>query len=1144
MTDFEDTGGQSLSPGSRLTRLVSATGGVRKWSVLGALLLSSAAAQAKIIYVNQALTATGNGKAWTTAYKDLQDALAGSVAGDSIYIARGTYFPDEQGIITNPTTGDRQASFILKGVKVYGGFVGNETSLSQRNVAANETVLSGEIWPIDPDDEDTFGYERYWSLHVVVLSGNSTLDGITVQKGRANGDESPNNRGGGILVPTGQTVTLNNCLIQDNQATESGGGVFGNVVAKNTDFEVNFINNMHLYTKVKDPSLQNWLFSPNGSGGAIKGDVTATGCSFSGNWIDTQSIDLGVTSTATGGAISGATVNLNACDFDRNIASSTSFYYIPVSSSADSTARGGAVSATTLLTALNCKFMNNAGEATSYTRETGREPFKDNPSSGFTSTAVVLGGAVAGPVKLANCLFSKNTAHGNTATGDNSVCDALGGGVYAEQQSELTNCVLVQNTSDQDENGHLTPTLPPRGSLPAGGGLHTAIGGTTVVMNSTFFDNVSQFSESFGPDPDGDGPLLFPAPIRASGAALSLDVNASVKILSNVFWDSRPVLVNADTNQEIGLGLILLRGNARISNKLYPTPSTETNNVVKVGAKSIITGAGANVDLGDPTTRTLPSKDPLFADATNLIGPDGKWGTLDDGLRLLAGSSAIGRGNLLFLPKDIYDLDDDGKITENLPVDFAGFKRVQGGTLDLGAYEFGDISNSPDISIEQPVGTPLLDAANTIDFGANAGQTKSFTVRNTGAGDLLRMVVSVTGANLADFTVTQPISTSLSPAATTTFTVTFKPRASGPRNATIRITSNDPDENPFTIGVTGNAPLPDIVVEQPVGTNLVDASSTVNYGVVGAQSSASKTFTISNNGIADLKIQSINFTGTNASNFKASAPLQSVVPVGSSTTFNVVFTPAGAGPRTANLNILSNDPDDESTFTVKMAGSGTTSPEIAVSQPFAADLVDGDAVSFGSVQKGQLLSKKFVIRNDGTSDLTGLGVKISGAGVFTVTKLSVTSLAPGKNTSFTVKFKPTAAGKKTAAIQIASNDVDESPFDLKLSGTGVVQASKKVKASLAAAVATFGAPASVSVQTPEGAISTTKDADGVKHLVLTVKKPADGSLAKATVEVSSNLVDWYSGANHTTTLVDNATTLQVRDDTAVQDGKKRYIRLK
>jgi hypothetical protein len=46
------------------------------------------------------------------------------------------------------------------------------------------------------------------------------------------------------------------------------------------------------------------------------------------------------------------------------------------------------------------------------------------------------------------------------------------------------------------------------------------------------------------------------------------------------------------------------------------------------------------------------------------------------------------------------------------------------------------------------------------------------------------------------------------------------------------------------------------------------------------------------------------------------------------------------------------------------------------------------------------------------------------------------------------------------------------------------------------------------------------------------------------VEVSSNLVDWFSGPNHTKVLKDTAELLKVRDKTPMEPGNKRFIRLK
>jgi hypothetical protein len=46
-------------------------------------------------------------------------------------------------------------------------------------------------------------------------------------------------------------------------------------------------------------------------------------------------------------------------------------------------------------------------------------------------------------------------------------------------------------------------------------------------------------------------------------------------------------------------------------------------------------------------------------------------------------------------------------------------------------------------------------------------------------------------------------------------------------------------------------------------------------------------------------------------------------------------------------------------------------------------------------------------------------------------------IVPGGSTTFTVKFTPAALGVRTAALHIASNDADENPFDIALTGTGI-----------------------------------------------------------------------------------------------------------
>ena len=71
----------------------------------------------------------------------------------------------------------------------------------------------------------------------------------------------------------------------------------------------------------------------------------------------------------------------------------------------------------------------------------------------------------------------------------------------------------------------------------------------------------------------------------------------------------------------------------------------------------------------------------------NPNGPDGIPGTPDDDYRLQYTSPCVDKGNSLDLPPDITDVDGDGDIDEPIPLDLPGGMRVQGTTVDMGAYE-------------------------------------------------------------------------------------------------------------------------------------------------------------------------------------------------------------------------------------------------------------------------------------------------------------------------------------------------------------------------------------------------------------------------------------------------------------------------
>ncbi len=191
---------------------------------------------AKTIYYVK-VDGTGNGTSWGAASSNIQDMINKAVAGDEIWVAKGTYYPTKQ-----TDAGDvRSKIFVMKDrVHLYGGFAGNEASASSRvksdrdengTVEAweftNETILSGDIDGVEDvwtKTEVTEGDQKNWYWTVTGNTGNcyqvvtcqtlftneTQLDGFTIKGGY----NTKNGIGAGIYAQGKLIVT--NCTISNN----------------------------------------------------------------------------------------------------------------------------------------------------------------------------------------------------------------------------------------------------------------------------------------------------------------------------------------------------------------------------------------------------------------------------------------------------------------------------------------------------------------------------------------------------------------------------------------------------------------------------------------------------------------------------------------------------------------------------------------------------------------------------------------------------------------------------------------------------------------------------------------------------------------------------------------------------------------
>ena len=126
------------------------------------------------------------------------------------------------------------------------------------------------------------------------------------------------------------------------------------------------------------------------------------------------------------------------------------------------------------------------------------------------------------------------------------------------------------------------------------------------------------------------------------------------------------------------------------------------------------------------------------------------------------------------------------------------------------------------------------------------------------------------------------------------------------------------------------------------------------------------------------------------------------------------------------------------TFTIGSAPA--QGPEIDVRQSKGGALTDGASkIRFGNVQVTKTgVARKFIIANLGSATLKNLDITLDGKNNadFIVSTLKENQLAGGDSIGFTVKFKPTAFGTRNAVLHIKSNDKNENPFDIDLTGIG------------------------------------------------------------------------------------------------------------
>jgi predicted outer membrane repeat protein len=644
-----------------------------------------------VIHVKPTGQDSNTGASWSAAKQTIQAAIeSANVTPDKcdVWVAAGTYVPTYQ---TDPFAEARTATLLLRaGVNVFGGFAGDEVELSERDIAASPTILSGELGASGRDGN---------LFHVVTTESISDtaqfrLDGFTIRDGYAPSALAPKPYGGGAYCVRGRLVLENDTFVTNSALR--GGAVAAeatcNLEVSDSLFEnnlaVHHVNNFEAAggaiakfggtLAVTDSTFRAnraYETKDRGIGGAIytDGQATVTRSQFEDN-------DAAV----NGGAIrvAGVDVHVDDCDFDENFSGSGGAIY------AHQKTPGGNV---------GTLFVNNS-------RFTG---------NWAASTPTPQGGAILTAAQVLRVTGS--TFHQNDAfTG--------GGAVYSGNVTTIDDSLFTENTSADGAAvaGVFDVTIrtssflnngPSTSSASSNGAVRMRSGnGTLKVTDSSFISNVKGRAITYNCTATSAGCRLFVdgatfignasqakggaisldttntscAPILASivnsvfianqagsdGGAIANQTCATVSLVHDTFFGNqsgaRGGAIYAQSMQ-LNIANSILWGNSAVSQG--PQAFNETGVTLSLtysNVQGIAGGTNGNI-----------SADPLFQSTTA--------GAVD--LHLQDGSPCIDAGSAAALATDATDRDADTYVGEPTPYDLDKAARVLGAATDMGAYE-------------------------------------------------------------------------------------------------------------------------------------------------------------------------------------------------------------------------------------------------------------------------------------------------------------------------------------------------------------------------------------------------------------------------------------------------------------------------
>jgi hypothetical protein len=289
---------------------------------------------------------------------------------------------------------------------------------------------------------------------------------------------------------------------------------------------------------------------------------------------------------------------------------------------------------------------------------------------------------------------------------------------------------------------------------------------------------------------------------------------------------------------------------------------------------------------------------------------------------------------------------------------------------------------------------------------------------------------------------TQPVAT-IQSGGLTGIGIEVTPLAAGNFGFSITIGNNDPDENPYSIYISGftTSPSPemDIVEVADGGTRNVQGAGGGGTSVV--------THTIKNSGSSDLALVTPVSSITVIANCTATVVTQpnSLVVPGGTTVLAIAVTPLAAGPFSCFVSVVNNDINENPyDWTISGTAVATPEPEMDVLPwgGFGAELSQTGVDQLNLVSFGTPQTESFKITNRGSATLSLIGstpiVVTPSVNIVTasISGMPSSSIAPGDSASLTISYTVGTSGLFLFTVSIANNDSTENPYAFSVRGTG------------------------------------------------------------------------------------------------------------